>query len=734
MRGLLWFTMGFGAVCGLWAYGLWSSWMVWVLLALLGICLIGQKWVNCRIMLLAVCGCLCAGIWTACYQHFYLSPLLSLDGAEQELSITASDYSLDLNYGTRVDGVLNWNGRRCQIRVYLEEDVSIAPGDTLRGTFQLAATIPGGQEESDYHQSKGIFLLAYAQGQAEQIPANSVGIREFPALLAGKIKDVLGRVMPEDVLPFAKALLLGDSYELSYEADTALKISGIRHIVAVSGLHISVLYGVITLMTRKNRFLTVLLGMPALVLFAALAGFTPSVIRACIMVGLMMLSSLLLREYDSPSSLAFACLLMLLWNPAVITAVSFQLSVSCVAGILLFQQRIKLWLQQRLPWQGRAASLLAGSISVSLSAMSLATPLSALYFGTVSLISPLTNLLTLEVVTAVFVGIGLVCLVSIASVTAASWLGWLLAWPIRYVLAVAKLCAQIPFAVVYTASVYIIAWLVLCYVLLGVFLLGKSRQPRALLLCCTLGLCAALTASWLEPLSSDLRITMLDVGQGQSILLQSRGNHFLVDCGGDRDEETADIISETLLSQGVHRLDGLIVTHYDRDHAGALENLLTRIDTDLLILPDTPDRRQMPEYDGKLLYLWDTTELFFDTGKITVFGPVFHGVSNENSLCVLLESEKCDILITGDRSDFGERMLLRRTMLPDVDILVAGHHGAESSSSPELLAAVQPELVLISVGEHNYYGHPNPKLLQRLYGQGICVRRTDLEGTITIRR
>jgi competence protein ComEC len=109
-------------------------------------------------------------------------------------------------------------------------------------------------------------------------------------------------------------------------------------------------------------------------------------------------------------------------------------------------------------------------------------------------------------------------------------------------------------------------------------------------------------------------------------------------------------------------------------------------------------------------------------------------LDNENSLCVLFDTEKCDILITGDRSSFGERMLLRSRTLPDVDILVAGHHGAADAASEELLRAVRPETVLISVAQDNIYGHPAASLLQRLNDFDCAVYRTDQNGTITIRR
>ena len=127
-------------------------------------------------------------------------------------------------------------------------------------------------------------------------------------------------------------------------------------------------------------------------------------------------------------------------------------------------------------------------------------------------------------------------------------------------------------------------------------------------------------------------------------------------------------------------------------------------------------------------------KLTFDEAELTIFGPIYNGSSNENSLCVLFETENCAILVTGDRSDFGERMLLRSHDLPDVDLLIAGHHGSKYSTSQELLQAVTPETVIISAGADNRYGHPHPELLERLADFGCIVYRTDLQGTILYRR
>ena len=487
-----------------------------------------------------------------------------------------------------------------------------------------------------------------------------------------------------------------------------------------------------------SLLLVLALCLPALALFAAVAGFTPSVVRSCIMVALMILAQILKREYDPPTSLAFAALVMLVANPLSITAVGFQLSVGCVAGIQLFGKRINDWITGKLGGAKGKGFLplmkrwFASSLSISLSAMSLTTPLTAYYFGVVSLVGVITNQLTLWVVNFIFNGLMVLCLLSLWSLPAASFLAGVLAWPIRFVLGCAECLGGLPLAAVYTVSPYITAWLVFVYCLLLVFLCSSGKKPWMLGCCGVVGLCIALLASWTEPMLDNVRVTMLDVGQGQSILLQSGGRTFLVDCGGDSDTETADIIAETVLSMGISHLDGILLTHDDRDHAGALEHLLSRVDTKCLILPSTV--KWYPKADCETIYVRRDLSIPYGDTTIQIFAPIYGQNGNENSLCVLFTAENCDILITGDRSSLGELVLLTDQDLPQVDLLVAGHHGAKHSTSEALLEAVQPEVVFISAGEDNRYGHPSQETLDRLAQFGCRVYRTDQNGTLTFRR
>ena len=744
MRKLMWFAIGFVLSCVLCAYGLPRLWIipsVCVSLALMIAALAAMgKWKPIRTVAMLCFGCAVGLCWFRLFDNQYLSAAVSLDAVETDTVITVTDYSYETTYGIGVDGIVEIDGKPYQVRAYLDGKETLNPGDTVSGSFRFRVTTPDGVQDATYHQGKGIFLLAYQQEEVQIAKSHQLPRWALPVYLRMQIKSILCEYIPQDAFAFAKALLLGDTTDLSYETDTDFKVSGIRHVVAVSGLHISILFGMVSFLSFRKRYLSALLGIPVLILFAAVAGFTPSVVRACVMSDLMLLAMVLGKEYDGPTALSFAVLAMLIVNPMAVTSVSLQLSAVSVAGIFLFRERIHNRLMtffgnlKGKKLRKKLADWFAASVSITLSAMTLTTPLCACYFGMVSLIGVVTNLLALWVISFVFYGLMALCGLSLVWKTGAVLLGKLIAYPIRYVLLVAKVMADIPMAAVYTKSIYITMWLVFCYVLLTVFLLQKKRSPRILVCCACLGLCFALLASWAEPVTDDCRVTVLDVGQGQSILLQSEGRTFLVDCGGDRDTETADEVASTLLSQGIDRLDGVILTHYDADHAGGLEPLLTRVQTDLLLVPDTVGAKPFPQVEGKVCYIFDDVQLSFDDAKMTVFGPIYTGSSNENSLCVLFETQSCAILITGDRSDFGERMLLRKSELTDVDVLIAGHHGAKDSTSLELLQAVTPETVIISAGEGNRYGHPHAELLERLTQFGCTVYRTDLHGTIIYRR
>lgn len=733
------FTLGFGAACFAGCYlpdGIWIFLAVGCLAAIA--VMLGVKRYRKHATAL-IAGTLAGVLWFTAFSAFVLSKPKALDAVTQQVTMIATDYSYETDYGSAVDGELSYKGSSYRVKIYLNTRNPVLPGNQITGQFRLRYT-GGGAQPATYHIGQGTFLLAYPKGEMTITRANPMALRYFPVRLRNAALQMIDRVFPQDTAAFAKSLVLGDDSQLSYETLTAFSVTGVRHIIAVSGLHVSIFLAMICFVTKKRPVLTAIIGMPILLLFSAVVGFTPSIIRACVMQMLLWLALCVDKEYDAPTAISLAALVVLLQNPWAASSVSFQLSFGSVAGILLFAEPIQQYFQTKLggkkTW--RILRVISTSVSVSLAANTLIIPLMAYYFGTVSLISLLANLLVLWVVPVTFGGILLSCCIGIFWLGGANVIAWLTSVPIRYIVTITECVSDIPLAAVYTQSVAIIAWLVLSYIMVVILMLQKRKKMKLLVTVCIFALCVALLVSFLLPLQDNYRMTVLDVGQGQCILLQSDGKTFMVDCGGDSDENTADLAVQTLLSQGITRLDGLVLTHYDADHAGGAAHLLKRMRVETLFLPEKSDDTGLEEAirdaaKGKVVTVDKDLLLSFGKTQLSIFSSQELQSSNESSLCVLFQRENCDILITGDRSTTGELLLLQTGRIPDLDILVAGHHGSESSTGEFLLKTTTPETVVISVGADNGYGHPSDAVLDRLKTYGCVVRRTDLEGTIIIR-
>lgn len=742
MRILMWLTIGFGAACAVGAYlGIYL--VIGIIALVMATVLFFIRFKAARIAAVVLLGLFAGVMWSFIYQTVYLDAAKTYDGKTISANATIADYSYDTDYGVAADGKIQLEDKEYSIRLYLPTKVTLKPGDVISGDIRLRLTTKDAIRGQTYHQGDGIFLLGYVQEGASTSIADEIPRRFFPAVLRRSIQQLLQLAFPADTLAFANALFLGDSSLLRYETDTDFKVSGIRHIIAVSGLHVSILLSIVFMLCGRNRYLSAVIGIPLLFLFAAVVGFTPSVMRACLMQMLVLVGMFLNKEYDPPTSLAFAVLTMLVVNPITIVSVSFQLSVGCIIGIFLFFERVNRYLLRLLrapKGRGIRATLtrwFCSSVSITVSTFVTTTPLSAIYFGSISLIGVLANLLTLWVVSFIFCGIVATVIAGLIWMPLAKAIAWMVSWPIRYVIITAKLLADIPLAAVYTKSMYIVIWLFACYVLFAIFFFFKRKHPLVLTSCVAGLLVVAIGASWLEPNIDRYRVTIFDVGQGQSILVQYNGAAYLVDCGGDSDRIAADTVSQHLLSSGITHLDGVIVTHYDKDHAGGLPYLLSRISTDALYLPASEDDSGMKDSLSKKterVHWVSQLQRFHVSGMELGLLPGSHPTNdNERSMCVLFQIENYDILITGDRSAVGERELLKKMTLPQVDLLIAGHHGSGTATSLELLEAVKPKVVAISVARDNFYGHPSEDVLHRLRLFGCHILRTDIDGTIVFR-
>lgn len=708
--------------------------------------LIPGLWAGCRKRRAACLVCLGLAIgllWQCGYTRIFRAPAQELAGRSAAFTAVVTDFPSETSTGSlRITARVQLDGAPDpKILLYAESgDFELRPGDWISGTarFQSADVVRG--EDVTYYKAQGIWLRANITGSIEVQSAARIPVRYWPAVIAKALKQSIAAIFPSDVSGWLTALLTGDKSALSESGYTALQRSGAAHVVAVSGLHLTILAGFLDIFFRKSSRFGALSILCLIFLYCAVTGFPPSVMRAAFMVFMSLLAPLAGREEDPATTLSAALFVLLALNPYSVLSVSLQLSFASIAGIRLVAAPLRRSMMRQLPRCGRTIRRLLENLCVTLGALVFTTPLCAYWFGTVSLIAPLTNLLILWIMPVVFSAGLLIAILGIFAPALAAAPAWLTAWPVRYIQIVTDALSRPSFSCLSVTSGYLCVWLALVYVILALVLLRRLRRPVLPVCAGVVTLCAALLLTRFSVTAYPLSVTMLDVGQGQCILLCSGGYTALIDCGGSS-ENAGDIAADYLQGLGISRLDLLILTHCHSDHANGVPELLARMDVQNLILPALA--REESAYRGEILelaqqngaavtLLEDNRALSFGESTLTLYAPLSDGGANEEGLFVLASFDDHDILITGDANSFVESLLLKYDPLPDIEVLVAGHHGSKSSTSELLLDALTPETCLISVG-YNTYGHPAGETLSRLAVRGIDIYRTDLMGNITIR-
>ena len=669
----------------------------------------------------------------------------------QTLRFVVTEFPRDTNWGASLTvRLLDAGAFDPKVQLYAGEDArTLQPGDVVTAQVRLSRSDLRYGTTNDYYETLGIYLLGNVRGEVtlesrpERIP-----IRYWPQWIAQSLKASISSVFPADVSGYVSALITGDKSFLPVGLYAAFQRSGIAHVVAVSGLHISFLAGAIAILLGKGNRISTLVIIALIFFFAIATGGSPSALRASFMTSAILIAPLVGRENDKATTLAAVLGVLLFACPYAAASVSLQLSFAAVAGIFLIAGPLSTkWLQaipkwRTLPWKlGRQVlAFLATTLATTLGALLFTTPLIAIHFGSVCLVGPLTNLLTLWAVSDTFLGGLLVSLVGLVSIPISSALGWLVAWPARWVIWISTGISRLPFASISLLSDYLVIWFIFAYTILVLWLVcRRSVRPAVPAVMLILTFCTALWLHTYPAVSGALTIVALDVGQGSSTLLYSKGHSVLVDCGGSGLDDAGDIAADYLQSLGSSHLDALVLTHYHADHANGVPELLARVDVDRLILPDvTPEdslRQEImdlaEEYgcDVELIYYEDTYYAFGDA-ELNVYIPLGDGGANEAGLSVLCSAGDFDLLMTGDMNSIVEQRLVKYKNLPDIELLVVGHHGSKYSTSEELLLATQPEIAVISVG-YNSYGHPTDEVLERLGAAGSEIYRTDWMGNIT---
>ena len=590
--------------------------------------------------------------------------------------------------------------------------------------------------------------------------------------------DLMTRVLPEPQAGLATAMAIGLRDLVSKDVTTDFRTAGLSHVVAISGWQITVIGAVVAAMlgglARRPRSAIVLLSIFA---YTVLAGAAPSILRAALMAGAAIVARESGRRGQAASALALTCICLLLLDPATVTDAGFQLSAVATAGLLAWTTPLGGWLKRRLP--DRTPAWLLEALAVSLAAQAATLPLILVQFGQLSIVAPLANLLVAPLVAPAML-VTAICFVAGAAV--ALGVPALVIAPVSLVgslvvgamIAIAHVCAALPLASVILPEPlnYVGAGVALGALLIGRRLLERARRTgrngsapgrtlprftidRRWLLTAGAAISLSLLVAVVASARPDgrLHVTVLDIGQGDAILLQgANGGRMMIDTGPDPDRLMT--VLDARIPSWDRRIDVVLLTHPHEDHVGGLALLLQRYHVGQVLEtgmtgPGPGDHA----YRAELAAEGRSTTIVAAGGELTLDGARLHidwpppdtvplrapddnTAINDESLVVDLHYGARRMLFTGDiEQDVDPKLIaagIAQRLGGPLDVLKVAHHGSGTATTNAFLDVVQPRVAIISVGANNDYGHPSPATIQRLAAHGASVYRTDLDGSVEV--
>ncbi|MDX1643464.1 MAG: ComEC/Rec2 family competence protein, partial [Thermoanaerobaculia bacterium] len=542
----------------------------------------------------------------------------------------------------------------------------------------------------------------------------------------------------------ARALLLGESEALPVAWLLALRRLGLGHLIAVSGLHVGLAAGVVWLglaaLAPQRRWAPVAVSVG---LYLALVGARPSLLRASVMTLIALASLATERRPITRNAWAAAIGGMVLWQPRLLLDLGFQLTAAATLGLICLAPALTRRWREVLP------AWLALALAAGVAAHLFTLPWSV---GVFFLWSPISILLNLVAVpwTAVTLVVSFAVLVAgdLPGIGSAAW------WLLDRVVAPFGWLAELPVAAWASWPTMLSPRLAAALAAVVGWSLARARPALAGAIC-LLGAGLLLRGGDSDPLhpltgggpggevhrARGAEAVLLDVGQGEAIVLRHGARVVLVDGGGWLAPGIGQrVLLPALVRLGVRRLDAVVLTHPDRDHCGGLVEIVHLVEVDELWSSPGwrgPCHRHLVGRAGlRLRPLWRGVERRVGAWKLTALHPPAGDRSrgNERSLVLRAETTGGSILLTGDVGTATERLLVaERGSAVAADVLKLGHHGSRHSTSERFLDRVRPRLAVVSAGAGNSYGHPAEEVLDRLAARRIPLYRTDRGGQIRLR-
>lgn len=610
----------------------------------------------------------------------------------------------------------------------------------------------------EYLKTEGIYGIVKVENKIQVIKSKNVSLLQLGINnLSIKIKQNLEKILPEKTVGLAEGILLGDSSELGEGLKENFRDCNLSHMLAVSGMHLSYLIVCLNFVLNKRKFgirNCKIISIVVIIIFMLITNMSPSVVRAGISAIIGILGTLIYRKQDTYTTIAFACLLTLIKNPFSLLNIGMQLSYLATLGIVTFYPLLS---KIKIP-EGKIKNYIIENTFVTISANILILPITIYNFNTIP-----TNFLLSNLIAGPVLGISLIfelitVFASFISINLAKIPGFIVNVCLALLTKITEIISKIPNITVVTPKI-------LCVILVYIIILNiclyinnkeifknyKISKVLFILISITL-----ITNS--INIESGMRFYFIDVGQGDSTLICTpTGKNVLIDGGGSRTPDKYDVGEKVLLpyllDRRIKKLDYIIISHFDADHAQGIEAVIDKIKVKNIVV--SRQASQSVEYDKIIKMCKEKKIKIIDAKrgeKIVIdkyaYFDILHpgdillddgkGGLNANAIVAKLnyKTEKglFTVLFTGDIEYDAEQELVKEYGNKlKADILKVAHHGSKTSSSQNFIELVKPKIALIGVGKDNTFGHPNESVLERLRDLKCKIYRTDENGEISIK-
>lgn len=632
------------------------------------------------------------------------------------------------------------NGTKLYIRVNKQANIEVGDMLVIDGTYVEpdVARNERGFNYKEYLKTLEIYgtveinhYKVIKNGRINKLILYTARLKE---ILKSNISKVIKKEENKNLLI---AMILGDTEDLSEELKTDFLNSNLYHILSVSGGQVSNIIIGITILFRLlkiHKKIMDVLCILILIEFMFLTVLTPSIIRACIMCIISLISGLIIRRYDIANSLGISLLIILINNPFAINSLSVLLSYFGFLGIIVLGSfTIK---EVNKVIKNNILRYILNIVISSLAAQIFIFPIILYVFGTISLTFIFSNLLIIPLSTVITI-IGLFIMICPLSIF--GFVEPLIELTINIVeffsnIGISKIYCIIPnikeIIIYYVMSIYLYYMLRRDYIYKIKHFFRKYKKIIVLILVLSIGI-----SFIYKNIPKDLDINFIDVGQGDSTLITTQFNKkILIDGGGSEFGSTFDVGEKTLLpyllKKKIYKLDYVIISHFDSDHVGGILTILEELNVKHVLIPKQVEYSEnynkfldiIKKRNIKVKIVGEGNIINLDKDTyLDILWPeekqITDNVLNNNSMIVRVCYKNFKMLFTGDIEEIAEQKLLQKyenTEKLTADILKVAHHGSKSSSIVEFLEKVNPKIAVIGVGKNNKFGHPNAGVLDRL--------------------